>query len=95
MVTDIMGNELKEGDLVALQLERPLIFGRIAEVAEGGIITGLRGGQSEMRPTRVMVICHHPIEVDPRQPKIGAMIKLYDPAGIAEKLEEAKAVAPN
>lgn len=95
MVTDIMGNELREGDLVALQLERPLIFGRIAEVAEGGIITGMRGGQAEMKLTRVMVICHHPIEVDPRQARIAAMIKLHDPAGISDKLEEVKTAAPN
>lgn len=95
MVTDIMGNELKEGDLVALQLERPLIFGRIVEVAEGGIITGVRGGQAEMKMTRVMVTSSHPIDTDPRIGKVLQIIKLHDPAGIAEKLAEVKASAPN
>ena len=33
---DAVGNELKAGDLVALSLERPLIFGRVLEVQEGG-----------------------------------------------------------
>jgi hypothetical protein len=95
MIADIMGNELKEGDLVALQLERPLIFGRIVEVQEGGIITGMRGGQPEMKMTRVVVMSHHPLETDPRLGKLMMLIKLHDPAGLAEKLAEVKTAASN
>jgi hypothetical protein len=95
MIADVMGNELKEGDLVALQLERPLIFGRVIEVTEGGIITGMRGGQPEMKMTRVVVMSHHPIDTDPRLGKVMMLIKLHDPAGLTEKLEEAKNVVPN
>jgi len=95
MVRDTMGNELKEGDLVALQLERPLIFGRIAEVAEGGIITGVKNGQPEMRMTRVVVISHHPIDTDPRIGQVPSIIKLHDPSNRSRQIEEVKTQAPN
>ena len=92
---DIMGNELKEGDLVALQLERPLIFGRVSEIAEGGIITGVKAGHPEVRMSRVVVISHHPVDTDPRIGQVPSIIKLHDPAGLSVKLEEVKTQAPN
>ena len=95
MVKDTMGNELKEGDLVALQLERPLIFGLVSEVAEGGIITGVRGGEPQMKMSRVVVISHHPIDTDPRIGQVPSIIKLHDPAALSHQLEEAKTKAPN
>jgi hypothetical protein len=95
MVKDVMGNELKQGDLVALQLERPLIFGRVTEIAEGGIITGVRGGQAEMKMTRIVVLSHHPMDVDPRISQVLNLIKLHDPAGMSEELEKVKSAAPN
>ena len=95
MVRDTMGNELKPGDLVALQLERPLIFGRIAEVSEGGIITGVKHGQAEVRMSRVVVISHHPVDTDPRLGQVPSIVKLHDPAQMSQQLEELKIQAPN
>jgi hypothetical protein len=79
---DAMGNDLKVGALVALSLERPLIFGRVTELKEGGMITGLKHGQAEMRPSVVVVTSNHPIAIDPREAgaPIGSILCLLDPA---------------
>jgi hypothetical protein len=95
MIKDVMGNELKEGDLVAVQLERPLVFGRVQEVAEGGIITGVRGHNAELKPSRVVIISHHPIDTDPRIGTVPQVVKLFDPLPVMEQLEKAKDLAPN
>lgn len=66
---DALGNELHVGDMVALQLERPLIFGRIAEAVEGGLVTGInRKGGTDVHPGRLMIASSYPIEFDPRMP---------------------------
>jgi hypothetical protein len=78
-VKDAVGNELRVGDLVALSLDRPLIYGRIVELVEGGIVTGIRGGQAEVRPGRVTVASNHTIDNDPRNAVIGALLSLRDP----------------
>lgn len=75
---DAIGNDLKVGDLVAIQLARPLIYGRVTEISEGGIITGIRGGKQEIRPTRILVVSNHPIEVHPHQPLITELVCLRD-----------------
>jgi hypothetical protein len=95
MIKDTMGNELKEGDLVMVQLERPIIFGRIAEVAEGGIITGVRGNEPQMKLSRVVVLSHHPIDTDPRIGVVPSLVKLYDPTEMSRQIEEVKTSAPN
>lgn len=64
---DALGNDLKVGDLVAVQLERPLIFGRVIEATEGGMVAGVnQKGEMEFRPGRLVVVSNHPIEFDPR-----------------------------
>jgi hypothetical protein len=75
---DAMGNDLKVGDLVALSLERPLIYGRIVQLEEGGMIVGLKGGKAEMKPSLVVVASNHPIQVDPRVPIVGAILCLRE-----------------
>lgn len=80
---DAVGNELKVGDLVAIQLARPLIYGRIAEIAEGGIITGTRSGQERMQPTKVVIVSNHNIEAHPHQVSIGEVLCLRDDNTIA------------
>lgn len=78
---DAIGNELKVGDLVALQLERPLIYGRIVEIHQGGIITGMKHGQADMRPSTVLITSNYPLQVDPRAPMVGALICLREDEG--------------
>lgn len=61
---DALGNELKVGDMVAIQLARPLIFGQIVEAVDGiGLVTA---GDLKMRPGRLVVVSRHIIDVDPR-----------------------------
>jgi hypothetical protein len=92
-VKDAVGNELRVGDLVALSLDRPLIYGRIVELAEGGIVTGMRGGQAEVRPGRVVVTSNHTIDNDPRNVVIGALLSLRDPNPPPPDVMEAAAMA--
>jgi hypothetical protein len=75
---DAMGNDLKVGDLVALSLERPLIYGRIVDIQLGGIVTGIKGGQAEMKPSTILVTSNHPIQVDPRTPIVGMLLCLRE-----------------
>ena len=63
---DALGNELRKGELVALSLDRPLIFGRVVEIQEGGLITGRKEGGMEMRPSKLIVASNHTVEADPR-----------------------------
>lgn len=75
---DAVGNELKVGDLVALSLERPLIFGRVVEMAQGGIVTGMKNGQPDARPSRIVIQSIHTIDYDPRAAMIPAILCLRD-----------------
>jgi uncharacterized Zn ribbon protein len=75
---DAVGNDLKAGDLVMLSLDRPLIFGRVVEVQEGNLITGLRKGGGEVRPSRVIIASNHTIDCDPRT-VVGSVMALRDP----------------
>jgi len=76
-VKDAVGNELKVGDLVALSLERPLVFGRIVEASEGGIVTGLSKGGAEVRPGRLVIVANHTVLVNP-QMLVGAVLALRE-----------------
>lgn len=94
---DATGNELKVGDLVALQLERPLIFGRVQEIYEGGRIVGVKGGEkAELHPSRVVITSNHTIEVHPNTPLIGAVLCLREdnPPPIPGQETETKPADP-
>lgn len=91
---DAVGNELREGDLVALQLERPLIFGRVTSIERGGIITGIRGkGEAEIRPDRIVIVSSHPLAVDPRLP-VGAVICIRDDSASRAELIDGPSSSP-
>ncbi len=87
---DAVGNELRAGDLVMLQLDRPLIFGRVVEAQEGGLVTGLKkGGEVDIRPGRLVIASNHTIEFDPRQ-LVGAVMVLRDPENMAAAVAKEK-----
>lgn len=96
---DAVGNDLKVGDLVALQLERPLIFGRVASITEGGMIVGMKGGKPEPVPGRMVVTSTHTIEVDPRMPPlVGSVLGLREdnrPPEVEKEIEQMKEDRPN
>ncbi|HTH42915.1 MAG TPA: hypothetical protein VL498_07105, partial [Terracidiphilus sp.] len=85
---DALGNELKVGDLVMLSLDRPQVFGRVTDVQEGGLITGMQKGNAQLRPSRVTILANHTIEADPRVP-VGSVVSLRDPDA-ASKPEAAE-----
>lgn len=75
---DALGNELHEGDLVAVQLDRPLVYGRIARIEEGGIIAGInKHGESQVRPGLVLIDSRLVLNVDPRL-LVAAVLALRD-----------------
>lgn len=75
---DALGNELRVGQLVLLNLDRPQVFGRVASVSEGGIVTGMRGGKPEVRPSTMIVACNHTFLVEPGS-VAGSVTALVDP----------------
>ena len=88
---DSIGNEIREGDLVALQLQMPIIRGRVIEIKHGGIVTGMKGGKEQLRPSVVIISATFPIEVDPRAAVVMPVMCLRDddaPASPEEKPRE-------
>lgn len=65
---DALGNELKVGDMVAIQLARPLIFGQIVEATDGILGVVYTPGKQEPRLGRLVVMSRHIIDVDPLHP---------------------------
>jgi hypothetical protein len=84
-VKDVFGNELKPGDLVAVQLERPLVWGRVERVEEGGLIAKLGAkGEPQMQLGKLVIGSVHSIDVDPRFP-IAAVMALRE--NVSEELK--------
>ena len=75
---DAIGNELKPGDLVQLQLKTPLVFCRVQEVTEPSLVTGLRRGGEERRPGVLVLTANHTVLVGLGEP-VGAVVLLVDP----------------
>lgn len=82
---DGIGNNLKVGDLVQLALNKPLVFGRVAAVEKGAIVSGLRKGGDHIVPDKLVIVCNHTIEVDPTSPVAGSVIAIRDPAPPGEE----------
>jgi hypothetical protein len=85
---DAIGNELRVGDLVVLQLERPVIQCRVVELEDGGLVTGVnhRGG-TEIRPGRLILASNHIVQTDPRQP-VGAIMALREDGAKAREVSD-------
>lgn len=76
---DRIGNELKVGQKVVVQLPEAQIFGFVAQVEAGGIITGLKRGGEERRLGRILVSCVIALPVDPQNEVIPQLVRVYDP----------------
>jgi len=85
MMKDRIGNKLKTGDKVVVALPEAQIFGFVAQVEEGGLITGLKRGGSERRPGRVLVSCVIALPIDAELDAVAQLVRVYDP----DKHEEA------
>jgi hypothetical protein len=86
---DALGNELRKEDLVALQLDRPLIFGQVVEVVEGGLVTS----GNQIAPGRIVILSRHTIDFDPRQP-LGAVVALRDNHNRAQDIAPGESPSP-
>ena len=95
---DSVGNEIKVGDLVALQLQTPVIKGRVVEIKEGGIITGTKQGKVEVRPAEVVISAIFPVSVDPYAP-VGPVMCLREdnppPGPVDTEQKQDEAALPN
>ena len=88
---DAVGNELHEGDLVFMHMDRPSLFGRVVKIEEGGLITGIKKGGVDVRPAQIIVTSNHTIACDPRV-VVGSLLVLKDPSLPVEILEKGKVV---
>lgn len=89
---DRIGNELKVGHKVLVHLPDAEIFGFVAQVEGGGIITGVRGvkGGMEQRPGRILVSCVIALPVHPQADQVAELVRVVDP----DKHEEIGAKGP-
>lgn len=79
MVKDRIGNVLAEGQKVVVALPEAQIFGFVAKVEEGGLITGLRQGGAQKRLGRILVSCVIALPVDPEEGQVAQLVRVYDP----------------
>jgi hypothetical protein len=75
---DRIGNKLEVGDKLSVMLPEAQIFGFVAEVKEGSLITGLKRGGVEKTPGRVLVSCVIALPVDPETGMVAQIVKVYD-----------------
>jgi len=87
---DRIGNKLVMGDKVMVVLPESQIFGFVAQVEEGGLITGLRRGGAEKKLGRILISCVIALPVDPEFDASSQLVKVYDPDKheAVESLEE-------
>lgn len=95
MAKDLRGNELKEGDAVNIFLPPgTAIIGQIAQVRNGGIVTGMNHKQQQVTPGLVEAVVMVTIAVDPTQPVCQQLLKLHATPGElkaqAERMESAE-----
>ena len=87
---DRIGNELKVGQKVVVALPEAQIFGFVAQVESGGIITGLKRGGVEQRPGRILVSCVIALPVDVEYDSVPQLVKVYDPDKHSAVVESAE-----
>jgi hypothetical protein len=93
-VKDRIGNKLAMGQKVVVALPEAQIFGYVAQLEEGGLITGLKRGGAEKRLGRILVSCVIALPVDPEMDSVAQLVRVYDPQKPDEQGEGA-AERPN
>lgn len=89
---DRIGNKLAKGDKVSVALPESNIFGFVAQIEEGGLITGTRSrGGMDKRPGRILISCVLALPIDPEYDSVSQIVKVYDP----DKHDEPPAERPN
>jgi len=77
---DRIGNPLKVGDKVLVALPEASIFGFVAQVEGGGLITGVRGvkGGLQEKPGRILVSCVIALPIHPEAGQVAELVRVYD-----------------
>lgn len=85
LVKDAMGHELKEGDLISIELPSPRLVCKISKLDGGGLSIAARGQQMPgvMQSTSVITNTW-----DPKQPWLPNVLKLHQPDD--DKIERVK-----
>lgn len=91
---DRIANPLAVGDKVVVALPEAQIFGFIAQIDQGGIITGLKRGGAEKKPGRILVSCVIALPVDDETGAVAQLVKVYD-ADKDSRIEESVKVRAN
>jgi|GEM_PF-2153514 len=89
-VRDARNQEINVGDVVSLEIPSTRVVGDVNTVNNGGIVTGINRAKGGMQATmgEVIVIVAFRINVDPTNPIIPNMLKLYN----GENLPEVKKI---
>jgi len=85
-VTDALGNELHEGDLVMIMLDKPFVVGRVVKMSQGGIDLLAPGGKNTKSLGQIQINCPQHLVFRPGT-AVGHIIRVTDPA--ATKLADA------
>ena len=76
---DRIGNVLEMGQKVVVSLPEAQIFGFVAQLEQGGLITGIRAGGASKRMGRVLVSCVIALPCDPEEDAVAQWVRVYDP----------------
>jgi hypothetical protein len=76
---DRIGNKLAMGQKVVVALPEAQIFGFVAQIEEGSLITGLRRGGVERRGGRILVSCVIALPVDSESEIVAQLVRVHDP----------------
>lgn len=94
---DIIGNELKKGDQVAVYLDMNkmgLVIARIEDLREGGVDLSVGKGQRAMTPAQLRLIIDITLTADPNLPVFPVIGRLANP-NAQQALEELADAPPS
>lgn len=86
MAKDKLGNVIKPGDWVQLELEKPYVIGKVIHTTEGGVLAvgGSRKGQEILTAGAIIVETNAQAIVDPHTGQSNGIVKLVVPGGAEE-----------
>ena len=89
---DSIGNILKIGDQVLVQLPQPIVIGVVAELREPGIVSRLHSKNPGTTPGVLVISAALPLPVDPNN-VVGQVVRVHTPAQDASETEK-RALGP-
>jgi hypothetical protein len=89
---DSIGNILKIGDQVLVQLPQPIVIGVIAEMREPGVISRVHSKTGDATPGVLVISAALPLPVDPNN-VVGQVVRVHTPTQDASDTEK-RALGP-